>query len=155
MYDTKSYRVVNEFANNHMVLCVRLGFPAGWTDPGEIQSTKETPYDRRSAVGNAFAVPAVARLLFALTMALSVPESSAYNRWSGGLQQLYFHDILDDVLEPIQKISSKYGNLTCEFEEYIPSDWTDRLIGPDPGARGRRNRAQRAAALANQTGTSR
>ena len=84
-----------------------------------------------------------------------MPESSASPRWSGGLQLPYFHDVLDDVLVPISKCVDRYEELTCECAEYVLSGWSADMIGPDPGARGRRNTAQRAAALGNQTGTNR
>ena len=48
--------------------CERLlGFEPGWTHPGG----KPSPglgYQRRNAIGNAFAVPVITRLLLALTM---------------------------------------------------------------------------------------
>lgn len=64
--------------------CERLlGFPVGWTDPGSEVSNDNTPYQRRNAVGNAFAVPVTTRLLFALTQALTASGSKAFRQSTG------------------------------------------------------------------------
>ena len=66
---TKEHRVVSPTE------CERLlGFPASWTHPGEghdEDKETETNMRRRNAVGNAFAVPVVTRILMALSMVLS------------------------------------------------------------------------------------
>ena len=105
-------------------------------------------------MGNAFAVTVTTRLLFALTLALSVPGSGALALWSDpSLPAPFHHDCLDDLLEPIHKISSDYSFLVEDFDASLPLGWSDQLIGPDPGAVGRRNRSQRAAAVGSQLGT--
>ena len=115
---------------------------------------EETPYRRRNAIGNAFAVPVTARLLYALALSLTVTTSDAFPLWGDkDLPAPYHHDCLDDLLTPIRDVSSKYSDLCCEFDEYIPSERTTKLVGPDPGAGGRKNRSQRAAATGMQAGT--
>ena len=48
--------------------CERLlGFEPGWTHPGG-NASPGLGYQRRNAIGNAFAVPVITRLLMALTM---------------------------------------------------------------------------------------
>ena len=117
----------------HNTECGRLlGFPVSWTNPGESHTTAETPYERRNAIGNVFAVPIVARLSFALTLALSVQESSAFPRWGRGLELPYRHDVLDDVLGPISEETKKYSQLTRKFQDYILADEAEAAIGPDP-----------------------
>ena len=131
-----------------------LGFPVHHTDPEDDDEDKDTPYKRRNALGNAFAVPVISRLLYALTLSLTVTTSAAFPLWGDRtLPAPYRHDCLDDLLAPIGQISSKYTDLACEFDKYIPSEWTSKLVGPDPGAGGRKNRSQRQAATGMQAGT--
>ena len=44
-----------------------LGFEPGWTNPGD-KASPGIGVQRRNAIGNAFAVPVITRLVVALTM---------------------------------------------------------------------------------------
>ena len=50
-------------------------------------------------------------------------------------------------------LAHEFRDLTCEFDEYLPEEWTNKLVGADPGAGGRKNRSERAAAIGLQQGT--
>ena len=78
--------------------CERLlGFEPGWTNPGD-KASPGTGYQRRSAIGNAFAVPVVTRLLLALTMVVRAEGLSAFPSWADrNLAAPYRHDVLDDI----------------------------------------------------------
>ena len=110
-------------------------------------------YTRKNAVGNAFAVPVIARLLSALVAVVSFPGGGAFPAYSSpNLMAPYVHDALDDILPEAACIAAEFGDLTNSFDQYIATEWTDTLVGPDPGAIGRKNRSQRAAALGSQLG---
>ena len=133
-----------------------LGFPPKWTEPaGPIPGyvPHRMQYTRKNAVGNAFAVPVIARLLSALVAVVSVPGGGAFPAYSSSnLMAPYVHDALDDILPEAACIAADFGDLTNSFDQYIATEWTDTLVGPDPGAIGRKNRSQRAAALGSQLG---
>ena len=59
---------------------------------------------------------------------------------------MYF-DILHDLFAPVLKLEDKYQDPTEAFGSFTGPQWQNKLIGPDPGAVGRRNRSQRAAGL--------
>ena len=74
-------------------------------------------------MGNAFAVTVASRLLFAMSLALSVPGAGALSLLSDpALPAPYHHDCLDNVLMPIHNISSEYKSLTQDFDEYMPTE---------------------------------
>ena len=64
----------------------------------------------------------------------------------------YIHDTLDDILPEAALIAGEFHDLGNAFDSYISGVWTHTLVGPDPGAVGRKNRSQRAAALGTQLG---
>ena len=115
--------------------CERLlGFPVSWTNPGSTDSSEDTPYQRRNAIGNAFSVPVTTRLLFALALSLSVPEAGAFPQWSDpNLAAPYHHDCLDDILPQVSCISQGYSELTCEFDDYMPRSGPIALSAPIQG----------------------
>ena len=59
----------------------------------------------------------------------------------------YRHDVLDDVFTEASLIANSYRDLVTEFEDYVEPYWHGDLVGPDPGAGGRKNRTQRLAAI--------
>ena len=68
--------------------CERLlGFEPGWTNPGD-KASPGTGYQRRNAIGNAFAVPVVTRLLLALMMVARGEGLSAFPLGQIGTSQL-------------------------------------------------------------------
>ena len=135
--------------------CERLlGFPVGWTHPGEEHCDEDTPHLRRNAIGNTSAVPVTIRLLYALTQALTVPGSGAFPQWSSSvLTAPYHHDCLDDLIPLVHETARDFHDLTSDFLNLLPKDWAPGPIGPDPGAGGRRNRSQRSAATGLQMGS--
>ena len=118
--------------------CERLlGFEPGWTHPGG-KATPGLGYQRRNAVGNAFAVPVITRLLLALTMAVQGESTSAFPMWADRrLAAPYRHDVLDDIFTEASFIAECYRDLVTEFEDYIEPYWHGDLVGPDPGAGGK------------------
>ena len=57
--------------------CERLlGFPVSWTTPGAELSDTTTADKRRNAVGNAFAVPVIFRILAALMLVVNIPTAA-------------------------------------------------------------------------------
>ena len=63
----------------------------------------------------------------------------------------YCHDVLDDVFTEASFIANCYKDLVSEFEDYIAPHWHGDLVSP--GAGGRQNRTQRAAAIGVQQNT--
>ena len=65
--------------------CERLlGVPASWTHPGEEDDEDKewmTDMRRRNAIGNAFAVPVVTRLLLALSLVHQAAGTSSFPPW--------------------------------------------------------------------------
>ena len=105
----------------------RLGFEPDWTHPGG-KASPGLGYQKRTAIGNAFTVPVITRLLLALTMTVQGEGEASF-------------------------IANCYGDLVSKFEDYIAPHWHGDLVGPDPGAGGTRNRTQRAAAIGVQQNT--
>ena len=134
--------------------CERLlGFPEGWSAPEE-DVNEDTPHQRRNSVGNAFAVPVIARLLTSLILMLCIKPTGSLALWrDDNLACPYRHDVLDDLLPAVACECQGFADLTCDFEDFLPQEWSDCLVGPDPGAGGRKNRAQRSAALGLQIGS--
>ena len=88
-----------------------------------------------NAIGNAFAVPVIARLLLALTMTVQGEGTSAFPMWANrGLAAPYRHDVLDDVFTEASFIANCYRDLVSEFDDYTEPHWHGDLVGPDPGA---------------------
>ena len=106
------------------------------------------------AEGNAFAVPVIARPLTAVCLALQPPatvSASPLSLWEDQRLPTPCHaDVLDDHMEEIKCIADAVGDLVAEFHTYIPEVWDGALIGPDPGARSKTNRAQLAASSGTQ-----
>ena len=142
-----------------------LGFPTDWTKPtpasmdeykAEKASTDEhtVANRRRNAVGNAFAVPVVRRILQALVVAHWSKGSKGMEMWADTqLAAPYHPDILDDILPRAQSIAAEFQDLTCKFDQFLPEEWNMKLVGADPAAGGRKNRSERAAAVGIQQGT--
>ena len=61
-------------------------------------------------------------------------------------------DALDDFMPQAVALASKYSWLAKPFHSFLPDEWKDRLVGPDPGGSGRANRSQRSAAMGKQPG---
>ena len=132
-----------------------LGFPENWTRSEDSDiDTQSGRNRRRNAVGNAFEVPVIARIFIALCACLEAPKTSAFSMWlDPALPAPYYPDVLDDVFPTALELASEYSDLTSEFDLFMGPDWKHCLVGPDPGAKGRQHRAQRAASLGVQQGT--
>lgn len=132
-----------------------LGFLVGWTDmegapPGFDHHNMH--YTGKNAVC-AFAVPVVARLLAALVTVINFPQGGAFPAFSDpDLMAPYIHDTLDDILPAAAGLAEEFYDLGNAFDSYIADVWTPTLVGPDPGAGGRKNRSQSLAALGTQLG---
>ena len=134
--------------------CERLlGFEPGWTHPGD-KASPGVGYQRRNALGNAFAVPVITRLLLALTMVVRGAGSRAFPMWADrNLAAPYRHDVIDDIFTEPSFVAANYEDLVTEFDDYIEPHWHGGLVGPDPGAGGKKNRTQRTAAIGVQKNT--
>ena len=142
-----------------------LGFPADWTRPAtgstddrkaQTESTDEhtVANKRRNAVGNYFAVPVVRRIFQALVVAHWSTSSQGMGMWQDTTLAAPYHpEILDDILPHAQRIAAEFQDLTGEFDQFLPQEWSMKLVGADPGAGGRKNRSERAAAVGIQQGT--
>ena len=64
----------------------------------------------------------------------------------------YFHDVADDLLVEAELLASPFADLTRAFDTFWGGP-PGALVGADPGAMGRKNRAQRAAAGGRQLAT--
>ena len=139
-----------------------LGFPENWTEPGPEYTTeansRDTQNQRRNAVGNAFAVPVIRRILTGLCVALQTRQatsvtsrpgpSNMISNWSNNSLAAPFHpDVLDDLWPQFGELAEEFKDLTEEFDAWLPEEWSGKLVGPDPGAGGRKNRSERAAML--------
>ena len=115
-----------------------LGFPSDWTRSEDSDiDTHSGCNRRRNAVGNAFAVPVIARILIALCTCLEAPRVSAMSLWlDPTLPVPYYPDVLDDLFPKALELASEYSDLTSEFDSYICPEWANNLLGPDPGAKG-------------------
>ncbi len=141
-----------------------IGFPTGWTipsdsfidDPPDGIPPRPTHILRRNAVGNAIAVPILSRLILAMLMALKlVPAAGTpkFPQWADpSLPCPYFHEVADDLLVEAESLAEPFADLTSAFDAYWGGD-PAALVGADPGAMGRKNRAQRAAAGGRQLAT--
>ena len=134
--------------------CERLlGFQPGWTNPGE-KSSPGIGYQRRNAIGNAFAVPVVTRLLLALSLVVQGEGLSAFPAWANqDLAAPYRHDVLDDIFAEASFLAEGYKDLVSEFDSFLQPHWGGDLVGADPGAGGKKNRTQRTAAVGVQKNT--
>ena len=68
----------------------------------------------------------------------------------GAQSAAFYPDVLDDLFLSALALASEYSDLTSEFDDFMGPKWKESLVGPDPGAQGRLNRAQRAASLGVQ-----
>ena len=94
-------------------------------------------------------MPVISRLFIALVMALKLPTAGAFPLWSGrNMTQPYIHDVLDDILPRAQELSVEFQDLTQEWVQSLDGP-RKQSQGADPMASGRKNRAQRAAAMGN------
>ena len=77
-----------------------LGFPTNWTNVEEPDiHTREGKNRRKNAVGNAFAVPVITRLLIALCLCFDQAKASHTALWECQSLPAPLHpDILDDLL---------------------------------------------------------
>ena len=134
--------------------CERLlGFHPGWTNPSD-KASPGVGYQRRNAIGNAFAVPVITRLLVALTMVVRGEGTSAFPMWADRqLAAPYRHDVLDDIFTEASLIAANYRGRAAEFDDYVEPHWLGGLVGPDHGAGGKKNRTQRTAAIGVQQNT--
>ena len=141
-----------------------LGFPTDWTNPAAASTDDQShatstddhtvANQRRNAVGNAFAVPVIRRILQALMVAHWSTSSQGMGMWQDKeLAAPYHPDILDDICPLAQKIAEEFQDLTEEFDLFLPKEWSRKLVGAEPGAGGRKNRSERAAAVGIQQGT--
>ena len=141
-----------------------LGFPTDWTNPAAASTDEQShatstddhtvANQRRNAVGNAFAVPVIRRILQALMVAHWSTSSQGMGMWQDKeLAAPYHPDILDDILPQAQRMAEEFQDQTEEFDLFLPKEWSRKLVGADPGAGGRKNRSERAAAVGIQQGT--
>ena len=99
-------------------------------------------------------MPVITRILLALCACLELPKASAMSLWlDPAMPSPFYPDVLDDLFPSALELASEYSDLTSEFDAFMGPQWKTRLVGPDPGAQGRLNRAQRAASLGVQQGT--
>ena len=132
---------------------MRVVSPTECTNPGE-KASPSTGYQRRNAIGNAFAVPVITRLLLALSMVVRGEGLSAFPTWADrSLAAPYRHDMLDDLFAEASFLAKGYADLVSEFDAYLAPHWHGDLVGPDPGAGGKKNRTQRTAAIGVQNNT--
>ena len=111
-----------------------LGFPTDWTKPAtastddrraQTASTDEhtVANKRRNAIGNAFAVPVVRRILQALVVAHWSTSSQGMGMWQDTeLAAPYHPDVLDDILPHAQRIAAEFQDLTEEFHQLLPQE---------------------------------
>ena len=113
--------------------------------------TTEAAKKRRNAVGNANALPVLRRLVLAALV--SVTSQCTQHPWDSHLLPRPYHtDCAWDVFEEAAEFATLSRDLVEECE--IFAGWPRHaLVGPDPSALGRTNRAHRKAALGNQIGT--
>ena len=50
-------------------------------------------------------------------------------------------------------MAANYRDMVSEFDDYLEPHWHGGLVGPDPGAGGKKNRTQRTAAIGVQKNT--
>ena len=84
-------------------------------------------------------------MLMALRV-VPVTGEPKFPQWSDpSLPCPYFHDVADDLLVNVADLAVPYADLTGAFDGFWGGS-AGELVGADPGAMGRKNRAQRAAA---------
>ena len=77
------------------------------------------PFKRRNAIGKAFAVPVLTRLLVALSLCLTTPVEGTFPQWfPGSLAIPHRHDVLDDILLDARFTAARYSDLTSEFVNF-------------------------------------
>ena len=75
---------------------------------------------RKNAVGNAFAVPVIARLLTALVMTINFPKAGAFPAWSDpALLAPYKHDTLDDLLPEAALLAQEFQSIASRFDNFM------------------------------------
>ena len=119
--------------------CERLlGFEPGWTNPGA-KASPGTGYQRRNAIGNAFAVPVVTRLLLALTMVVRGEGLRAFPFWADrNLAAPYRHDVLDDIFTEASFLAASYKDMVSEFDTYLAPSGMETWLGQIRVPEGRR-----------------
>jgi site-specific DNA-cytosine methylase len=95
--ETENLRVISPTEAERL-----LGFPTDWTRMAEPDNdTRQGQNKRKNAVGNAFAVPVITRLLMALCMCFDPVKASSTSLWECQSLPAPLHaDTLDDLLEP-------------------------------------------------------
>ena len=79
---------------------------------------------------------------------------SAFPSWADrNLAAPYRHDVLDDIFTEASFLARNYRDLVSEFNTFLAPHWGGYLVGPDPGAGGKKNRTQRTAAVGVQKNT--
>ena len=79
---------------------------------------------------------------------------SAFPSWADrNLAAPYRHDVLDDIFTEASFIAANDKDMVSEFDAYLAPHWYGDLVGPDPGAGGKKNRTQRTAAIWVQKNT--
>ena len=74
--------------------------------------------------------------------------SSAFPSWADrNLAAQCRHDVLDDIFTEASFVATNYRDVVSEFDVYLEPHWHGGLVGPDPGAGGKKNRTQRTAAI--------
>ena len=90
----------------------------------------------------------------ALTLVVRGEGISAFPMWADRqLAAPYRHDVLDDVFAEASFIASSYRDLVTEFDDHVEPHRHGGLVGPDPGAVGKKSRSQRTAAIGVQQNT--
>ena len=132
-----------------------LGLPDDWTYLESTDADTRAGHNRRNnSVGNAFAAPAITRLLVALSLCLQPAASLPSSLCLDPLLPLpIYPDVLDDLFTPALELAKEFQDLTADFDVFMGPSWIDKLIGPDPGAIGRQNQSQRSVGLGVQRGT--
>ena len=95
-----------------------LGFSANWTYLEETETTiREGRNRRKNGVGNAFAVPVIARLFLALCLCFDpVTASPTALLECQSLPAPLHPDILDDLIALAYMLASEFRDLTEEFD---------------------------------------
>ena len=106
-----------------------LGVPKDWprSDDADID-TRASKNRRRNAIGNAFAVPVITRILLALCMCLETPKASAMIMWQDPcLTAPFYLDVLDDIIPQAMVFAHECVDLTAEFDSYMTQIGKDSL----------------------------
>ena len=104
-----------------------LCFPYDWTRPsdsgilGDRLDSQHVANLRRNAVGNAFAVPVIRRILMGLCVAVQSKTVTGTGLWQDRSLAAPFHpDVLDDILPQAQCLAEAFLDLTADFDNYLP-----------------------------------